>query len=100
MSEELEELKRQLELREREVAHITSELESARKEATATLQKMLDFEADQACERASKEFLHQSTVKAIESIYQSICDEMTAEVERLKMENLNLKEALKASQNN
>jgi len=100
MSEELEELKRQLELREREVAHITSELESARKEATATLQKMMDSEAEYAAERAKQVFLQQATDNAKESMYRSCIDELNAEVERLKMENLNLKEALKASQNN
>ena len=104
MSEEVEELKRRLEQleieRQREVLQVTSELEAVRKEATATLQKMMDSEAEYAAERASQVFLQQATDNAKESMYRSCIDELNAEVERLKMENLNLKEALKASQNN
>ena len=104
MSEEVEDLKQQLESleieRQREVLQVTSELEAVRKEATATLQKMMDSEAEYAAERAKQVFLQQATDNAKESMYRSCIDELNAEVERLKMENLNLKEALKASQNN
>ena len=103
MSEEVEELKRRLEQleieRQREVLQVTSELEAVRKEATATLQKMMDAEVGYAAERANQDILHQTTVNATESMYRSCIDELTSEVEKLKMENFNLKEALKASQN-
>ncbi len=122
MSEEAEELKRQLELlevkhqgevglleqqmtaevieKELELAKVNAEMETVRKEATETLQKMLDLEADHAAERAKQAYLHQVTEEAIKCMHQSCIDELTAETKRLKRENLDLEEALKASQNN
>ena len=84
MSEEVEELKRQLDIleieREREdgllncensaamcervleLGNVTAALGAVRKEAAETVQKMLDLEAVQTCERAKQELLHQSHV--------------------------------------